>query len=178
MTRVVKAVVALFLLVVVLAAAGCSGDSDAKQAPAMGREAPEFQLQSLDGQTVSLGDLRGGPVIVNFWATWCGPCRMEMPALQEVYQDREWAERGLVILAVNLGEPASDVRKFMESNRLSFTVLLDTEKEMGLMYNVSAIPTTYLIDNSGIIRYIKVGAFRQRSEIDRLLLNMLMNVES
>ncbi|MCK4273426.1 MAG: redoxin domain-containing protein [Dehalococcoidales bacterium] len=178
MARVIKVVVALFLLMVVLAAAGCSGGSDGGQAPALGRVAPDFQLQKPDGQTISLVELRGRPVIINFWATWCGPCRMEMPALQEVYEDREWAERGLIILAVNLGESASAVRKFMEANRLSFTVLLDTEQEVGMMYNISAIPTTYFVDNDGIIRHIKMGAFRERSEIDRSLLNMLMKVES
>lgn len=178
MARVIKVVVALSLLMVVLAAAGCSGGSGVKQAPAVGRAAPDFQLESLDGQAISLAELRGRPVIINFWATWCGPCRTEMPALQEIYEDRDWEERGLVILAVNLGESASAVRKFMEANGLSFTVLLDSEGRTGMLYNAQYIPTTYFVDNDGIIRHIKMGAFRERSEIDRSLLNMLMKVES
>jgi len=84
---VIRIVVALFLLMVVLAAAGCSGDSDSGQVPAPGKPAPDFQLKSLDGQTISLGELRGRPVIINFWATWCGPCRIEMPVLQALSED-------------------------------------------------------------------------------------------
>ena len=177
MARVIGIVVAIFLLVVMLAAGGCSGGTDTRQVPAPGKTAPDFQLQSLDGQAISLSELRGRPVLINFWATWCGPCRIEMPFLQEVSEDREWAERGLVILAVNLGEPASTVRKFMESNRLSFTVLLDSEGKVEMLYNAAVIPITYFIDNDGIIRGIKRGAFMERSDIDRFLLNALMKAE-
>ncbi len=169
MARVIKVVVALFLLMVVLAAAGCSGGSDGGQAPALGRAAPDFQLQNLDGQAISLGELRGRPVIINFWATWCGPCRYEMTFLQEVSEGELWRGQGLVILAVNLGEPASVAREFMEDNGLSFTVLLDSQGEVGMLYNTQYIPMTYFVDKDGIIRNIKRGAFRDSSEIDRFL---------
>lgn len=178
MARIIKAAVVLILLAVVQVAAGCSGDNGGGQAPAPNRLAPDFQLQSLDGETISLGDLRGSPVLLNFWATWCGPCRLEMPFLQEVFEDQEWAARGLVMLAVNLQEPGETVRKFMEENRLSFTVLLDTTGEVGRQYNISGIPTTYFIDNDGIIKNVKMGAFTQKSDVDRMLLDMLMKAES
>ena len=165
-------------MVSVLLVAGCSEGLISEQVPAPGRPAPDFQLQSLDGETISLSGLQGSPVVINFWATWCGPCRMEMPFIQQLFNDPEWSEQGLVILAVNLGEPASAVREFMEANGLSFTVLLDTEREVMKIYNVSAIPTTYFIDKSGIIRDIKVGAFRNKADIDWRLMNSIMEEES
>ena len=93
--------------------------------PQIGKLAPDFQLPDLDGQSVSLSDLRGKPVLLNFWATWCGPCRNEMPYIQAVYD--EWSVRGLVVLAVDIDESPSQVQEFMESNRLSFPVLLDAD---------------------------------------------------
>jgi peroxiredoxin len=168
----------VMLLLMVMLAAGCSGESSGGQAPVPGKTAPDFQLKSLAGETISIGELRGRPVLLNFWATWCSPCRHEMPFLQEVFEDEDWQKRGLVIVAVNLGETAPAVRQFMEANRLSFTVLLDTEGKVGALYNTAAIPTTFFIDNGGIIRGIQRGAFMQRPDIDRFLLNAMMKAES
>jgi len=178
MAKVTQIVVVLFLLGVMLAAAGCSDGTEARGVPEPGKSAPDFQLESLDGQTIKLSELRGRPVLLNFWATWCGPCRMEMPFLQQVAEDEEWKVRGLVILAVNLGEPASKAQAFVQEYGLSFTVLLDSDGGTGMLYNAQYIPTTYFIDNDGIIRDIKAGAFMNKSEIDRLLLNVFMNAES
>jgi len=116
--------------------------------------------------------------MVNFWATWCGPCRMEMPFIQEVYQDSEWLKTGLVILAVNLKESASAAGEFMEDNGLTFPVLLDIDGEVARMYNISAIPTTYFIDKNGIIKDVKIGTFRNKAEIDWKLLNLVKEEES
>lgn len=182
MLRTMKTAAVLLLLAVILVVAGCSqtpsGGVPAPSSPVPGGPAPGFQLQSLDGQTISLSDLRGSPVLLNFWATWCGPCRLEMPFLQEVYEDQEWAARGLVMLAVNLQEPGETVRKFVEENGFTFTVLLDTGGEVGNLYNISGIPTTYFIDNDGIIKNVKMGAFIGKSDIDRILLDMSMKAES
>ncbi len=169
-------VITVIAVLALLVMAGCSDNTgvDAVPAPLPGNSAPNFQLQSLDGETVSLDGLRGQPVIVNFWATWCGPCRMEMPFIQEVYEDPDWVEQGLVILAVNAGESASEARKFMESNKLSFKVLLDADKEVMMMYNISGIPTTYFIDKDGIIRDVKIGLFKNKAEIDWRILNSIV----
>lgn len=135
----------------------------------VGDLSPDFQLQGLDGQTVSLSDFRGKPVLINFWASWCGPCRFEMPFIQEIYEEEKWSDKGLVILAVNLGEDAATVEEFMKSNNVSFTALLDTREKVALEYNTRSIPTTFLIDGSGIIQDKVIGAFPNRAEIDRRL---------
>ncbi|MFH1648008.1 MAG: TlpA disulfide reductase family protein [Chloroflexota bacterium] len=169
MKRILRTALVIVLLVAGLAAAGCSVGTDRTDIPVPGRTAPDFQLQSLGGETVSLSGLRGQPVMVNFWASWCGPCREEMPFIQKVYEDTTWKTRGLVILAVNLAESPAEVQKFMDALGLSFTVLLDSQQEVGKLYNVSAIPTTYFIDKNGIIRDVKIGSFQSVAEIDAKL---------
>ena len=133
----------------------------------IGNLAPDFQLQYLDGNTVSLSDLRGSPVIINFWATWCGPCRSEMPFIQEIYN--EWQDRGLVILAINLRETSSLVSQFIQDNNLSFPVLLDANGNVALEYNVTGIPTTFFIDKDGIIQESKIGPFSSKEDIEEEL---------
>jgi peroxiredoxin len=143
------------------------------QGPEVGKLAPDFKLQSLDGQTVSLGDFRGNPVLLNFWASWCGPCRFEMPFLQEIFESKEWSGKGLVILTIDIGENPSVVKEFMENYDLSFPALLDTDQNLALEYNIRAIPTTFFIDKDGIIQDIKVGAFSSKTEIERRLIKVI-----
>lgn len=145
------------------------GPATTGTAPRVGWEAPGFDLYNLDGQAVSLESLRGRYVMLNFWATWCGPCRMEMPYMQEIHENPGWSEQGLVIAAVNIGEPASQVEGFMESSGLDFMVLLDSSERTARAYNVFNIPTTFFIDRDGIIKYIKIGTFRSTAEIESTL---------
>jgi peroxiredoxin len=133
----------------------------------VGKPAPDFQLPNLEGQPISLSDFRGKPVLLNFWATWCGPCVFEMPFIQSIFE--ESSDTGLVILAVNIGEAPPTVRDFIQSGNFSFPVLLDTSQDVALEYNVRGIPTTFLIDKDGIIQVIKVGAFSSMLEIKRSL---------
>jgi len=118
MVKIMKMLLLLSIIVLGAAMAGCSSTpAQTPVQPSQGDSlAPDFQLQNLDGQTVSLSSLRGRPVILNLWASWCGPCRMEMPFIQEVFEDSDWTEQGLEILAINLGDSPSSARKFMEEN--------------------------------------------------------------
>ncbi len=148
---------------------GCSPGST--QGVEAGNLAPDFQLQSLDGQTVSLGNLLGKPVLINFWATWCPPCRSEMPYIQEIYE--EWTDKGLVVLAINIGESSSTVEDFMQSQNLSFTVLLDTKQDVAQRYNITGIPATFFIDKDGIIQDKVIGAFQNKTQIENRLSKIL-----
>ena len=148
---------------------GCFGELDVVRDPEIGNLAPDFQLSNLDGQLVSLNDFRGKPILVNFWATWCPPCRSEMPFIQETFTDKKWSEEGLVVLAIDIGEKASTVREFVNNYGLTFPVLLDIGREVSLEYHVRGIPTTFFIDREGIIQDIRVGPFSSVTEIEEIL---------
>jgi len=117
--------------------------------------APGFSLQSRDGNTVSLGDLQGQVVMVNFWATWCGPCREEMPHLEALYQ--RYSDLGFTLLGVNVEEDSSGADEFLAETPVSFPILFDPGNEVSEMYDVIAMPSTVLIDRSGNMRFIHHG---------------------
>jgi len=165
MNKMLK-VILLLILTLGLLVTGCSPPSEPSEARIGGR-APDFELNSLDGQTISLSDFRGKPVLLNFWASWCGPCVFEMPFLQEIYD--EWSGKGLILLAVNIGESSSKVKEFLQKHNLSLPVLLDTKKVAAQKYNIAAIPTTFFIDKDGIIREIFLGAFPDKEVIEKKL---------
>jgi thiol-disulfide isomerase/thioredoxin len=112
-----------------------------------GSEAPGFALPTSGGQTVVLSSFRGRVVFLNFWATWCPPCRLEMPAMERLHQD--FKDQGLVILAVDIEESPKLVAKFMKEFRLTFPALLDADSRMSSRYGVRGLPTTVLIDRQG-----------------------------
>ncbi|MFQ5804296.1 MAG: peroxiredoxin family protein [Candidatus Methylomirabilales bacterium] len=125
--------------------------------PQVGYLAPDFALPSLDGKTVRLSDFRGKKgVFINFWATWCPPCRLEMPTMEQVYQ--EYQSRGLEILAVSIDVGSkSVVKNFMREFRLTFPALLDPKGEVMHLYRLFSIPGSFLIDKRGIIRFKELG---------------------
>jgi len=141
--------------------------TNSTQPPQTGQPAPDFYFETPEGQSTSLSQLKGTPVLVNFWATWCGPCRYEMPFLQQIHQERPGDE--LALLAVNVGENSSQVSQFMESAGFSFTVLLDKQAVVAQRYNVMGIPTTVFIDKEGVIQEIQVGTFQSQAEIETIL---------
>lgn len=117
------------------------------------KPAPDFTLRDLKGNQVSLSDFRGQPVVLNFWATWCSPCRVEIPYLEALYT--EYKDQGLVIIGMNTETDYMKVKRFAEP-RISYTVLLDGQTQ-SQAYDVSGIPCTYYIDREGIIQHRSVG---------------------
>lgn len=114
----------------------------------IGLKAPDFELENLQGETVKLSDYEGKKVMLNFWATWCPPCKAEMPDIQKFY-----TEKGdeVAILAVNI-DPQYDVAGFAKEMRINFPILLDEEEKAVKAYQILTIPTTFFIDEKGIIR--------------------------
>lgn len=123
-------------------------------APIVGRVAPAFQLQTLAGSPASLGDYRGRPVIVNFWATWCEPCKQEMPALQAAAA----AHPDMVVLGVDNVESAVKVKPFVDGLGVRFPILLDEDGSVMERYQVTGLPTSFFIDRSGVLRSFYRGA--------------------
>jgi peroxiredoxin len=124
-------------------------------APLVGARAPEFSAPTLAGPPIRLSELRGQAVVLNFWATWCEPCRAEMPLLDD--RATALAGQGLVVLGVNFDEPEEDVRAYRDELGLSFPLVLDPGGAVQALYRIVGYPTTYFIDAEGIIRAVHLG---------------------
>ena len=146
-----------------VSAQGVSGG--ATSAPREGFLAPDFRLTLLGGGEVALSELRGQVVIVNLWASWCPPCRAEMPALQETYE--AYHDRGLEILAVNTTYQDSQAAaaRFVEEYGLTFPVPLDQTGEVSRSYLLRALPTSFFIDRDGVIQTVVIGGPMSRTTI-------------
>jgi DsbE subfamily thiol:disulfide oxidoreductase len=112
-------------------------------------EAPDFKLMSPSGKPISLRDFRGKVVFLNMWASWCGPCRTEMPGMDRLYH--EFKGKGFEILAVNVKDKREDALRFLKELKISYPVALDPQGEVGLLYGAWGMPTTYLIDRKGAV---------------------------
>ena len=125
--------------------------------PKEGFTAPDFTLDLLDGGKLTLSELRGHSVMVNFWASWCLPCRSEMPAIENVYQ--QYKDSGLVVIGLNLTSQDSeaDAEAFVQELGLTFPIALDRDGSARERYQLLGLPSTYFIDESGIIRAVVVG---------------------
>jgi peroxiredoxin len=139
-----------------------------------GNRAPDFTLQKLDGGEVKLSDFRGKIVMVNFWATWCQPCKAELPYFQTIYDSEDWSEDDLVIFAISKESTATVLDWINNQEEVyTFTFLLDSEGEVttnyGFIPGVTTIPRTFFIDAEGIIKKIKVDAFSSPTEIENIL---------
>jgi peroxiredoxin len=132
-------------------------ETDSGEGVQAGDRAPNFVLNDLEGNPVSLADFRGRPVIVNFWASWCAPCAVEMPELQAAYE--EYEEEGLVILALNQDEAAETARAFFyDDMALTFTPLQDEDSIVaGLYTSIDVLPTTYFIATDGVVTAVQLG---------------------
>ena len=140
---------ALTMSLILLAIVSCSSD------PQPTEFEKDFSAYDLDDNLVRLSDYQGKIVVLNFWATWCAPCRWEMPALEQLYN--EYRDRDVVLLSINVSESASEITAFAQEWGLTFPILRDTELEGAKTFGIRSLPTTFLIDRKGKVRMGKVG---------------------
>ena len=141
-----------------------SGDT-AIAVPEVNSPAPDFQLQTLDGQALRLSDFQGKPVLINFWATWCGPCQLEMPLIQKYYEKHS---PDLIVLAINNDQPLAAVQEFVDQMKLSFPVLLDPGAKVEDQYRIRAFPTSLFVNREGVIRYQHIGILNEQQLVQYL----------
>ena len=159
-------IVFTILVSLILITSGCTASC-----PEMGKDAPDFTLQTTDGGSVNLSDFRGKVVILNFWATWCGPCEFETPFFQAIHDEQ--ADKGVVVLAIDVKESGSTVRNFANSKGMTYQILLDTNAKVAQQYCIpNVLPVTLFIDAEGVIKASKVGAFQNEAEIESILDSM------
>ena len=135
-------------------------------------KAPDFTLRDVNGRTVSLSSLKGKVILLNFWATWCPPCKAEMPSMNKLYN--EIKSKGFEIVAVSTDNALSPIKEFLVISRVDFTVLFDEKKAVSRQYKVFSMPTTFLIDRSGFIVEKYFGEYDWtdpdvRKQIEKLL---------
>ncbi len=129
-------------------------------APLPNHPAPDLALPQLDGTLQTLRDLRGQVVLINVWATWCPPCRAEMPAIQQAYA--AYRDRGFTVLAVNQREDVTAITPFLEQHGLTFPIVLDRDGHAGATYQASALPSSFFVDRRGVIRAVYHGPMPTR----------------
>ena len=130
-----------------------AGTASSAIAPAT--QAPDFTLHAMSGPNLRLKEQRGRVVMVNFWATWCAPCRQEMPQLNRLYE--KYRASGFVLLGVNVDDDTSKAAEVAKKLGLTFPVLLDTDKKVSKLYDLSTMPSTVIIDRDGKVRYVHRG---------------------
>jgi cytochrome c biogenesis protein CcmG/thiol:disulfide interchange protein DsbE len=129
--------------------------SDRPPSPQAGFAAPDFTLETPEGETVRLSDLRGQVVLINFWATWCPPCRAEMPAIQQVYD--QYQDQGFTVLAVDVQEGGAQVTAFADQMGLTLPLLMDGDGSVFADYRGQALPSTFFVDQKGVIQEVTLG---------------------
>jgi cytochrome c biogenesis protein CcmG, thiol:disulfide interchange protein DsbE len=140
----------------------------------VGQAAPDFTVDALDGTKVRLSELKGKPVVINFWATWCGPCRKEMPDMEAVYQ--QFKAAGLQVYGINVGESKVSISDFVNKVGATFPIAVDTHEEAQNAYKILPIPATFFIDANGTIKSIYQYQM-SRSQIEAEVIRLLGNIE-
>jgi cytochrome c biogenesis protein CcmG, thiol:disulfide interchange protein DsbE len=159
----------------VIESPGNPGSNDLAGSPGatsvtFGQPAPDFSATTLDGKQVRLSDLKGSTVAISFWASWCIPCKTELPELQKA--STRYSNKQLIILAVNAGEPESIVRAFISDFNISFPVLLDQDKTITSQYHVSPLPITFWVGANGVLKAEQIGPLDQEL-IDRYMASLV-----
>ena len=142
----------------------------------VGNLAPDFQLSDLQGNIVTISNLKGKPILINFWATWCPYCQAERPTIQQIYN--EWQSKGLVVLTIDIigstaTETPSNLADFMQTHNYSFPVLLDMNRDATKSYGIRFTPTNILIDKNGIIYEIQTGGYPSKAAMETSLTKLL-----
>jgi peroxiredoxin len=132
-------------------------------APEIDAIAPDFELTNSQGNTIRLSDLRGQTVVLNFWATWCGPCALEMPILQSIFNSQHAA-----VLAVNLGETPGTIHTWQQEQELTYDLLVDEQQQVAALYRLRGQPSTYVISPDGIIKTIFFGPVSEQALLTAL----------
>ena len=140
------------LSVTVLSALGWAASAATLQT---GAPAPTFQLNSNGGKPVALADLKGQIVLLNFWASWCGPCRQEMPILEQL--NRQYHAKGVTLLGVNVEPDSNAAVNWLKATPVTFPILFDTDSKVSKLYEVEGMPNTVIVDRKGVVRYIHRG---------------------
>ncbi|RNB89035.1 thiol-disulfide oxidoreductase ResA [Brevibacillus nitrificans] len=152
-------VAVLGLLLVALVFALYSSFVKDPNAVKVGKAAPNFSLQQLNGPDMALSDLEGKGVVLNFWGTWCEPCKKELPALQQQYD--QFKDKGLVVVGVNIGESTVAVEPFVKQFGVNFPILLDSQSQITKLYRIGPIPTTFFISPDGDVEEIFIGQLNE-----------------
>ena len=121
----------------------------------MNQIAPDFTLKSLDGSNIKLSEHRGEVILINFWASWCGPCRQEMPLLDDLHQ--KYSPMGFSLYGVNVEEDSEAAKKMLRDLNVSFPILFDNDNDVSKAYDVIAMPTTVIVDRDGKVHYVHHG---------------------
>ncbi len=145
----------IYTSLAIIAMAMVSATGGIATAKTEARPAPDFTLKSATGENVKLSELRGQVVMINFWATWCGPCRQEMPLLENLHQ--QYSPLGFTLLGVNVEKDPEDARRWLKERPVSFQVLFDTNNQVTKQYQVQAMPSTIMIDRDGNVRHVHKG---------------------
>ena len=165
-------VVILLIGVLLIAGNNAPAQAEGVNRARVGEAIGDFELSDLDGNPVRLSDFQGKTILINAWATWCPPCRTEMPALHDFYNTHK--ENDFVILAVNAGESAALAAEFVDYLGLSFPVVVDPNSETLIDMGISAYPTSILVDGNGIVQYIHVGLFTE-SQLEKTITPLIGN---
>jgi peroxiredoxin len=150
--------------------------ASAPRAPAAGPPAPDFRLRAFDGQSISLSDFAGRVVVLNFWASWCAPCKEEMPTLESVW--REFRGRGVVVLGVNVLDERRKAEAFLHAFGITYPNVFDPGQERMIAYQVTGLPTTVFIDRQRRIRARVAGGYLGPAGRDRLRAQILALLEA